>query len=103
MAKLFTDEAEVLSLAEKAILLFRDQETAGERFSDTIDRLGFERAEGLMEGDELFRRREEILAKCPGSREPGFIGNAPRVSAGRFFTERGRDQTSAPGKREASV
>lgn len=63
MDKLFTDEAEVLALVEKAILLFKDQGAAGERFSDTLDRLGFERAAQLLEGDDLIRRKEEILAK----------------------------------------
>lgn len=40
--KIFTDEAEVLDLVEKAILLFQKQGLAGERFADTISRIGFE-------------------------------------------------------------
>lgn len=63
MDKLFTDEEEVLAVIEKAILLFRDQGTAGERFSDTIGRVGFENACRLLEGDELLCRKEEILSK----------------------------------------
>ena len=63
MDKLFTREDEVLSVVEKAILLFRDQGVAGERFSDTIGRIGFEKACQLLEGDELLARKEEILAK----------------------------------------
>ena len=31
-----------MDVIEKAILLFREQGITGERFSDTIDRLGFE-------------------------------------------------------------
>lgn len=63
MDTLFTDEAEVLSIVEKAILLFRDQGVAGERFSDTIERIGFETACSLLEGDDLLTRKDEILSK----------------------------------------
>ncbi len=40
--KVFTDKDEVLDIVEKAILLFREQGLTGERFADTIERLGFE-------------------------------------------------------------
>ena len=40
--KVFTDKDEVLDVIEKAILLFREQGITGERFADTIDRLGFD-------------------------------------------------------------
>ena len=63
MDKLFASEDEVLELVEKAILLFRDQGIAGERFSDTVARIGFENACRLLEGDALLRRKEEILSK----------------------------------------
>ena len=43
--KIFKSETEVLDLVEKTILFFRDQGIAGERFSDTIERLGFEYVE----------------------------------------------------------
>ena len=59
--KLYTSEAEVMEAVEKAILLFRDQGIPGERFGDTIARIGFEQAEALMLGDELLRRKNEIL------------------------------------------
>ena len=39
---LFTSEEEVMDLVERAILLFRDEGHTGERFADTIDRLGFD-------------------------------------------------------------
>lgn len=39
---LFTSEEEVMQLIEKAIDLFRNEGIAGERFSDTIDRIGFD-------------------------------------------------------------
>ena len=63
LEKIFTDEAEVLSLVEKAILLFRDQGVAGERFSDTIERLGFDQVSEQLQGDDLIQRREEILSE----------------------------------------
>lgn len=42
LTRIFTSEQEVLDVVEKAILLFRDEGKTGERFADTIDRLGFE-------------------------------------------------------------
>ena len=63
MAKLFTEEAEVLSVVEKTILLFRDKGIAGERLSDTLERIGFEEACRLLESDDLLQRKEEILNK----------------------------------------
>lgn len=41
LEKIFTSEDEVLDVVEKAILFFRDEGLSGERFADTIDRLGF--------------------------------------------------------------
>ncbi|MGN0596005.1 MAG: FAD-dependent oxidoreductase [Ruminiclostridium sp.] len=40
--KIFTSEEEVMELIENAILLFRDEGISGERFADTIARLGFD-------------------------------------------------------------
>ena len=40
--KIFTSEEEVLDLVERAILLFRDEGKTGERFADTVSRLGFD-------------------------------------------------------------
>ena len=42
---LFETEEEVLAAVEKAIILFRDEGIKGERFADTIERLGFDYAE----------------------------------------------------------
>ena len=42
LTKIFTSEEEVLNVVEKAICLFRDEGIAGERFADTINRLGFD-------------------------------------------------------------
>ena len=62
MDHMFTGEEEVLALVEKAILLFKDQGTAGERFADTIARRGFEQVQALLLGDDLLQRKAEILA-----------------------------------------
>ena len=42
LTKLFTTEEEVMDVIEKAILLFRDEGISGERFADTVTRLGFD-------------------------------------------------------------
>src|SRR5699024_9475202 len=42
MDKIFTSEEEVLDLVERAILFYREEGVTGERFADTIDRLGFD-------------------------------------------------------------
>lgn len=63
MPTLFGTEEEVLSIVEKCILLFRDQGIAGERFSATLDRIGFEKACELLESDALLQRKAEILSK----------------------------------------
>lgn len=46
--RVFTEPSEVLDVIEKAIALFRDQGVAGERFADTVARLGFERVEAQL-------------------------------------------------------
>ena len=48
--RVFTDRGEVLDVVEKAIVLFRDQGIAGERFADTVERLGFENVEAQLLG-----------------------------------------------------
>lgn len=44
----FTTEEEVLAMAEKVICFFRDEGISGERFADTISRLGFEYVESRL-------------------------------------------------------
>lgn len=63
LSRIFTSEEEVLDTIEKAILLFREQGIAGERFADTIVRLGFEEVEKQLLSDEILARKEEILAE----------------------------------------
>ena len=62
LSRIFTSEEEVLSLVEKAILLFREQGITGERFSDTIARLGFENVERQLLSDNLLQRKSENLS-----------------------------------------
>jgi len=45
VSKIFTSEDEVLDFIEKAILFFKEEGISGERFADTINRVGFEEAE----------------------------------------------------------
>ena len=41
LTRIFEREEEVLEVVERAILLFRDEGISGERFADTVSRLGF--------------------------------------------------------------
>lgn len=45
MSKIFMSEDEVLSVIEKIILFYRDNGISGERFADTISRIGFDKIE----------------------------------------------------------
>lgn len=61
LEKVFTDKEEVLSVVEKAILLFREQGITGERFADIVARIGFENVQEQLLGDELLSRKEENI------------------------------------------
>lgn len=64
LGKIFTDESELLDVVEKAILFFREQGRTGERFADTIERLGFGQVEReLLEGNILDRKQEILDAQ----------------------------------------
>ncbi|MBQ6788724.1 MAG: 4Fe-4S binding protein [Clostridia bacterium] len=45
LSVLFSSEEEVLDAIERAILFFRDEGVKGERFADTVERLGFDYAQ----------------------------------------------------------
>ena len=45
LSRIFESEEEVLCVIERAICFFRDEGIKGERFADTIERLGFEYVE----------------------------------------------------------
>ena len=62
LSKIFTSEEEVLSIVEKAILLFREQGFVGERFNQTIERIGFDKAEEMLLSDDILGRKDAILA-----------------------------------------
>jgi dissimilatory sulfite reductase (desulfoviridin) alpha/beta subunit len=59
--KIFTNKEEALSVIEKALLLYREQGKTGERFAQTISRLGFENIEHQLLSDEILVRTQEIL------------------------------------------
>ena len=46
---------------EKAILLFRDEGITGERFADTVARLGFSYVEDKLLNGEI--KKDEVLSK----------------------------------------
>lgn len=59
--KIFTSEDEVVEMAERAILFFRDEGLSGERFADTIDRLGFEYVQDKLLNSKI--DRDSVLKK----------------------------------------
>jgi len=61
MDRHFTDKEEVMQIIEKAILLFKDRGEKGERFSQMIERTGFEAVEKMLLSDNLLVRKTEIL------------------------------------------
>ena len=61
LGKLFTDREEVLSVIEKTILFYKENGLPGERFADTIARLGFENVEKEILSDDILSRKDEIL------------------------------------------
>ena len=61
LGRLFTSEEEVLSTVEKTILFYKENGLPGERFADTITRLGFENVEKEILSDDILARKDEIL------------------------------------------
>lgn len=59
--KVFTSEDEVVELVERAILFFRDEGRSGERFADTIARLGFDYVQDKLLNSKIDKK--EILKK----------------------------------------
>lgn len=60
--KIFNTKQSVLNAVEKTILFFREQGIAGERLAETVERVGFENAQMQIVSDDIFLRKEEILA-----------------------------------------
>ena len=61
LTRIFTSEEEVMDVVEKAILLFRDEGISGERFADTVDRLGFDYVNDKLLSDSI--DKDAILKK----------------------------------------
>ena len=51
LSKIFPSEDDILNAIEKTIILFRDEGIKGERFADTIERLGFDYVEKKILGE----------------------------------------------------
>ena len=51
LSRIFESEDEVLDVIERAIVLFRDEGIKGERFADTVARLGLDYVEGKLVRD----------------------------------------------------
>ncbi len=69
LSKIFRTEQEIIDLVERAILFFRDEGITGERFSDTIARLGFEYVEdkllnGKADKERIIRKTVTGGATC---------------------------------------
>ena len=50
-------------LLRRQSLLFKDQGLKGERFAETIERIGFEKCRKTIIGKNLLERKMEILSK----------------------------------------
>ena len=67
VSKIFTDKEELLLAVEKALLFFKKYGNDGERFADTLSRIGFAEAEKIILSDELIASREEIVGADMGA------------------------------------
>lgn len=61
LGRIFRSEEEVIRTVERAIMLFRDEGMTGERFSDTVARLGFDYVEDRLLNGSF--DKAEILGK----------------------------------------
>ena len=59
--RIFTSEEEVLEVVDRAILFFRNEGISGERFADTVHRLGFEYVQEKLLDDSI--DKSKILEK----------------------------------------
>lgn len=59
--KIFTSEEDVIDLVERTILFFRDEGISGERFADTIARLGFDYVQDKLLNSRIDKK--QILEK----------------------------------------
>ena len=63
LSKLFLSEREVLDAVESAILYFRENGIPGERFADTVNRIGLDTVEAEIVSGAVLSRKDAILAK----------------------------------------
>lgn len=61
LGKIFTSEEEVLSVVEKTILFFAEQGISGERLSDTVERIGFDKVNAELLSDDILSRKDAIV------------------------------------------
>ena len=61
LSRILSSEEEVIETVEKAILLFRDEGISGERFADTVNRLGLEYVENKLFNSKI--DKEAVLKK----------------------------------------
>ncbi len=59
--RVFKSKEEALAVIEKAILLFREQGKTGERFQQTIERIGFDNVVEQLLANDLLDRKQAIL------------------------------------------
>ena len=69
LRRVFRTEEEVMEVVDRAIMLFRSEGITGERFSDTIARLGFDYVEdkllnGSMDKAEILKKQVKGGASC---------------------------------------
>lgn len=62
LSVVLTEENAVLDAVESAILLFKAYGESGERFADTLARIGMDEAERLILSGEMLKKKDEILA-----------------------------------------
>lgn len=63
LRKIFTDKEELMQTIENTILFFRSEGIPGERLADTVERVGFAQAQEMILGQELIKRKAEILGR----------------------------------------
>lgn len=66
LTPVFTDVEHLLATVEKTILFFKAYGVDGERFADTLSRIGFAESELIILSDELMNRRAEIVKEDMG-------------------------------------
>lgn len=59
---IFENEADILSAIEKTILFYKENGNSGERFADTIERIGFTEVQKAVLTDDILSRKDEILS-----------------------------------------